>query len=226
MVVVVTLVGTGLLWVGPQLINLAFFDAQRDQPYYLIDFVRGQPQEVYTARYQQPLAGLLASESGELLAGYHLSHLVEGELADEWAYVNRLRMEHARDLVQVMTSSPYRLMREHTQGLENAQLGSYVEAQAQWRDVLVVWLVQSRAGAPEHPLASVQAELEQGNGRVVWDAPASALNGGMSWNHVFVVDFASAPQAFTWLRQIEVQTARALANARADRLALAVYLRG
>jgi hypothetical protein len=225
MVAVVVLVGLGVWWVGPNLVNLAVFDSSRDKPYVLVDFVRSQSEDVYQARYLQPLAGLLASEGGELLGAYRLAHLVEGSVEDEWAYLNRLQVPRAQDLAQVMTSSPYRLMRDDIPGLHSVQLGSYELPVSNWRPALVVWLVERRTDSLIDPLTSITAALGSSDGRIVWDAPVSALADGMSWNRILVVDFAAQSSAFAWLRHIDMETSRALANARVKRLALAVYVR-
>lgn len=225
MVAVVVLVGLGVWWVGPNLVNLALFDAQRDEPYAIVDFVRSDSEDVYQARYVQPLAGLLASEGGELLGAYRLAHLLEGSVEDEWAFLNRLQVPQAQDLVQVMTSSPYRLMRDNIPELDSVQLGSYQIPVPKWRQVLVIWLVERREDALVDPLTSITAELSVGDGRVVWEAPVSALTDSMTWNHILVVDFAAESEAFEWLRDMDMETARALANAQAKRLALAVYAR-
>lgn len=232
---VVGLVALGVVWVGPTLVNLALFDNQRHQPYTLLSFTRGQPAEIYEVRYKQPMAGLIASEGGELLAGYRLSALLEGTHFDEWPYLNQLHVAHAQDLVQVMTSAPYRLLHGSFSGLQSAQLGSYDLPQTDWRRVVVIWLLetdQSSSGEVTNskgivgdPLDVVSAELSRGEGRIVWNASVTPLIGGMSWDRIYVVDFASEASAYAWLGYIEVGAARSLANARVRNLALAVYVR-
>ena len=223
--VIIALVSAGVLWVGPELVNLALFDSQRHQPYALLSFTRGQSAEVYKVRYQQPLAGLIASESGELLAGYRLSALLEGATADEWDYLNQLQVGHARDLVQVMTSAPYRLIHNPTPAFQDMQIGSYKLPQNDWQSAVAVWLVETRGGSALDPLEAVVAQLKLGNGRVVWNTAVTPLEGEGTWDRIFVVDFATEVLAYAWLGDIEVETARSLANAEVRRLALAVYVR-
>ena len=100
------IVGGAVLWVGPQLVGLAVFDDQRDQPYMILDFARGGSSEIMRTRYEEPLTGLVASEGGVFAGRYTMSHLLEGTRADEWSRLNRFHMAQAQDIAKVMTSSP------------------------------------------------------------------------------------------------------------------------
>jgi hypothetical protein len=212
-------------WIGPGMVNLALFDAQRNQPYTHLEFARGVEDEVFRARYEVPLAGLVASEQGVLVDSFELVHLLHGRTEDEWQSLSRLHMNQAKDLVQVMTSSPYRLMQQVDADLEVRALGSFAPPVDNWRPVLVVMLGQTPATALLDPLAPMTSLLALGSGRLAWDASLTAFHSDARWDRMVVLDFADTQQALAWLRHADVSTARALSNARCNNLTVAVYQR-
>ena len=219
------IVGGAVLWVGPQLVGLAVFDDQRDQPYMILDFARGGSSEIMRTRYEEPLTGLVASEGGVFAGRYTMSHLLEGTRADEWSRLNRFHMAQAQDIAKVMTSSPYRLLREQISGFEHMQIGDYVDTPPRWGTVLAVWLVENHEDTLEDPLAGISALLPLGSGRVVWDAAIDVLSQSDDWQRIFVVEFTDELQATKWLRHMDMVTARGIANAQARRMSLALYVK-
>lgn len=211
-------------WVGPKLVDLAIFDPARDQPYLLLDFARGPDPDVYTARYQAPLSGLVASEGGVFLGGYQLSHLMTGRGEDVWPYLNHFHMARAQDVVQVMTASPFRLLQQHIPLVESTQLGGYLDAPPRWGEAVVVWLVERHRQGGD-PLQPIREVLALGPGTIAWDADIDNLSGAAGWQYLMVVEFASEQAAMSWLRHTEVATARSLVNGNSRQLAVAVYAR-
>jgi len=220
------LAGIVTWWVGPNLVNLAVVDAQRDQPFTLFDFVRGPPAEVFAARYQRPMVGLMASEGGALVDDYRLEHLITGKRRDDWPYLTRLHMPRAADLVRVLTSSPYHVMVDLAPEFATLQVGSYAVPHPDWRPALVVWLVRNaQRNAGTDPLDPVLDILSRGDGRLVWDTRVTIMSNDEHWQRIAVLDFPSVSAAMGWLRHSEVKTARAIANSRSSDLSLAVYRR-
>ena len=231
--VMAALVGTaGVLliaawWIGPQLVQIALFDDQRDQPYLLLDFARaaGSPGDDYLpSHYQQPLTGLIASEGGVLVGAYSLVQLLEGTRADEWNRLNNFHLSRAQDIAQVMTSSPYRLITTNT-SVKSVSLGHFAADPVRWRPGLVIWLVKTAATSNIDNLAPVLATLAGTRGQVVWDKVPHIYHREQDWDRLVVLDFPSAEEALSWIRQPEVATARVIAGAKARHSMVAVYSR-
>jgi len=222
--VVVCVVGLGAWWMGPKLAHMAFIDGQRGEPYGFIDLARYPAQDRFVARYDAPVVELLGSEGGQFDAPYELAHLVQGRVADEWQRMTRWRMERASDLVQALTSAPYRLAHDQTPELQTLKLGSYELGEPQWRDVVVVWLaaVRSEGG---YPFVGVLEELSQSEGRVVWRAPVASVTQDTRWQEILVIDFASEKEALGWLRSESMRMQRDVTNADLADLMIAIYTR-
>ncbi len=215
-------------WMGPNLLHLALLNAQRDEPFTVLSFARGPEPQVYNSRFRTPLAALVASEGGALVDDYRLRHQLTGERRHTWQFLTRLQMQQARDVVQVVTGSPYRLMQQQVPGLQQHLLGSFQPAAANWRRVVVIWLLghsDSLTDGAEDPMTPIFEQLSAGSGRLVWDASLTAIAEDAPWQRVVVVDFAREIEALAWLRSMDVNTARAVTNARVRGLALGVFER-
>ena len=222
------LIGAIAWWLGPNLVHLALFHPQRAEPFTLLSFARGLQPDVYAARYRGPLTGLAESEGGVLVDDYRLSHQLEGERQHGWQYLMRLHMGEGRKVVQVTTSSPYRMLVQDLPGLEFQLAGSFAAAQENWRPVLALWLLQPHETDLDQaadPLAPVLEQLPLGPGRVVWDAELVAIEPDLPWQRLVAVDFPDEKAALAWLRNPDVSTARSLSNARVRNLTLAVFTR-
>ncbi len=214
-------------WLGPNLLHLTLLNDQRNQPFAVLSVARGLPQDVYAARYLTPLAGLATSEGALLMDGYQLSHQVAGRRDQTWQYLARLQFQQARDVAQVTTASPYRVL-ANLLSLQQQLFGSFTPIEQPWRAVVVVWLVQNFAATkaqPGDPLAPVLTLLPQGSGRLVWDAQLTPIAQNVHWQRMVVLDFPNEVEALTWLRHAEVRTARAITNARVQDLSLALFSR-
>jgi len=225
---VVILLTAGISWwLGPNLLHLALMNDQRDEPFTVLSFARGLSPQIYEARYLTPLAGLTTSEGGVLVDGYRLRHQLDGQRAHTWQYLARLQLQQARDVAQITTASPYRLLTD-LQNLQQRLVGSFTPATQAWQPVLAVWLLQNFEEGPVQPgdpMAPLLEALAAADGRLVWDAALTPIEADVPWQRMLVVDFASEQQALDWLRGPDVRTARSLVNARVQNLALALFTR-
>jgi hypothetical protein len=214
------LLGVGIWWIGPTLTNLAFVDERRSQAYVVLDLAR-DAKDSYRARYSLPLAELVLSEAGEVRDQYQLDHMLTGRVADEWRFLRLLKFSAATDLVQVLTSTPYRVLEESVEQNDVLKLGSFTMPVAGWRPVLVVWLVASERAVD--PLGALIASAQSEQGRLVWDAKVDAIESQPRWDRVVVVDFADTATAYAWLRSDATDTERTVSRTRVADLALIVY---
>ena len=230
LIIVVLIGAAGVLsiagwWIGPQLVNIALFDDQRDQPYLLLDFAKTsgvQDEDYLLTHYQQPLTGLITSEGGVTVGSYTLVQLLEGTRADEWSHLNNFHLSRAQDIAQVMTSSPYRLIANSGQ-VDNVTLGHFSAQPVRWRAGLVIWLVRNSENVAVDNLAPVLATLGGTHGQVVWDKAVHIYHREQDWDRLVVLDFPSAQDALSWMRDPEVATARVIAGAKTRRSMVAVY---
>ncbi len=217
------LVAVGIVWwVGPQLVWLTFFESRSDRPYALMQFSQGEAS--LTARFRDPFAGLVLSEGGETLAKFPTHHLMEGRRADEWDGLGVHKLPGGRALVQVLTSSPYRLMVDQQENMSLLQLGSaQLPLHEDIRPALVVWLVEARPSTTLDPLSGVLANVPGSGGRVVWDVAPDVVNSSIEWDRLLLIDFADVPTALSWLRSTDLRVERAVTRSRAHSMALGVY---
>lgn len=214
-------------WLGPNLMHLALMNDQRDDPFTVLSFSRGLQPQVYDARYFTPLAGLVTSEGGVLVDDYRLSHQLDGQRQHTWQYLGRLQLQRARDIAQVTTASPYRLLTDLPE-LQQRLVGSFTPAVESWQPVVAIWLLQEFEDTESQsadPMAPLLEELGNGSGRLVWDAALTPIEEDVPWQRMLAVDFASEQEALDWLRHPDVRTARGLANARLQNLALGLFTR-
>ena len=224
----IVIVGGIAWWLGPNLLHLALLNTQREEPFTVLSLARGAEPQVYSSRFRMPLAALVASEGGVLVDDYRLRHQFTGERRHTWDYFTRLQMQQARDIVQVATGSPYRLMQQQVPGLQQRLLGSFETAEPNWRQVALIWFLRNFETAttgPDDPMAPVFEQLPSGSGRLVWDAPITAIDEDASWHRLVVVDFEREAEALAWVRSVDVAAARALTNARVRKLALGIFVR-
>lgn len=217
--------GGAAWWIGPQVVHIALFDAQRSEPYLIMDFVRPAQDSaaaVLESHYQQPLSGLIASEGGVMLGAYRLVQLLEGTRADEWSHLNNFHLSRAQDLAQIMTSSPYRMITRGDQ-VTSFTVGHYFANPVRWRAGLVVWLVQASSEQDSDPLTPIIETLTPTQGRLVWDKTPHLYHQESAWDRLLVIDFPSAELALAWIRQADVATTRVIASAKARRSMVAVY---
>ncbi|MBT7333828.1 MAG: hypothetical protein HN856_05570 [Gammaproteobacteria bacterium] len=212
-------------WVGPAIVRLAIIDERRNLPFTQLSFARAEDLDVYRARFQKPLASLVASEQGVMLDSYHLVHVIDGEQADEWPILNRTDMLQATDLVNLVTGSPYRLMQRYVDGLELLQLGGFVVPASNWRKCIVVIISQSLTGTGPDSLLPVVSLIDPAQGQLVWDTPVIATQFNAGWDRVVVVDFAEVDVALNWLRSAQMVNARAISSSKSKRLATIVFKR-
>jgi uncharacterized protein (DUF1330 family) len=223
MLALVVVLGIGIWWLGPTLAHLAFVDARRDQAYVVVDLARPEDLDRHAARYGLPLIELVRSEEGELIGDYRLSHVMSGRVDDEWQRMQLYRFTAATDLVQVLTSTPYRVMFEQIEGTGSLKLGSFDLPKDAWRPAVVVWLVDQRDAGTLDPLRELVALAEGAEGRLVWDAQVDAVERPGTWNRVVVVDFPDTETALAWLRSDTAATERTLSRSRVEGLALLVF---
>ena len=217
-------VGGVVWWMGPKLAHMAFLDAQRSEPFVFLDLARFRDAGVHRARYDGPVQELFASEGGVAMAEYALVHLVQGRRSDEWESLTAWHMDRAQDLVQAMTSEPYRLALDSATS-HVLKIGSYEVPKEDWRPGIVVWLGASREGALGSPFVNVLERLEASNGRVVWEAAVDSVAQPAHWSDILVIDFEDDHRALGWLRSEEMAIVRDTTNAGLRDLAVAVYAR-
>ncbi len=215
-------IAAGVVWVGPELVALAYFDSQRDEPMLVIDLSGRSASTRGPEGVGAPLelAALLEQENAQIIGIHERAHTLEGRPRDEFAYLLGGQMRQGSDIVRVMTTSEFRAL---TPELTVASFGPGLDDARQWRSTLVLLLVAERASV--NALVGLFEELEGSSGNLVWDEPSRVLIGGEPWNRLALIDFASEGQALDWLRQPEVADARAIANSRAQELLISVYSR-
>jgi hypothetical protein len=221
MVTVAVLLGVGVWWIGPSLARLAFLDERRAEAYAVLDLAQDPSPQAFLARYSNPLAELVRSEDGEVFDQYQLAHVFTGRISQEWQFLRLMKFAEATDLVQVLTSTPYRVLAEGLQETPTLKLGSFTVPRDDWRPVVVVWLVQSNQSLD--PLGALIASALQSDARLVWDAEVDPIDTPTSWNRVVVLDFADQVRALDWLRSDATATERTLSQTRVEDLALLVF---
>ena len=224
MLLIAAVVGGVVWWTGPKLVHMAFVDNRRAEPFAFIDLARFADAGVHRARYDGPVQELLSSEGGVAAAEYRLSHLVQGRHTDEWQVLNAWHMNRGQDLVQAMTSEPYRLALE-TAGSDVLKLGSYELPSDGWRSGIIVWLASAREGALGDPFVGVLERLDPNTGRIVWQASIGSVANPVHWTDILVLDFETDTAALAWLRSDEMAIERDLTNAALRDLSVAVYKR-
>ena len=130
----------------------------------------------------------------------------------------------ATDLVQVLTSAPYRLLVDHSDAHEKLKFGSFAVPPEQWQPAVLVWLVAEPTGDAD-PVGPILDRLEGNDARLVWDARLDVLASTAPWRRMVVVDFPSQSQALSWLRRDDITTERTLSHARVTQLALLLFVR-
>ena len=220
---IVLLLAGAAFWVGVPLVNLAFFDERRDQPLMVIELLKTSDTDLRQARYQTPMAELLASEGARLQVAYQMNHLMDGNVADEWRYLNLISVPRAADFVQVMTSESFKLLQEQRGISASSRLGVFHAAGEQWRPALVVWLVKTRQSDALDPFAETLPLWQTMQGRVVVNQPLLLLDNDSRFDRVLIVEFPSVQPALTLLRSPQMRTLRSVVNGAVDHMALALY---
>ncbi len=220
---IAVLVGGVLWWIGPNLASLAFYDSNRGQPYLVAEFVSGAADQLQP-RYLQPLRQLVLSEGGVPRPALQLRHVANGRSADEWQHVLFYRIPQAQDVAQVMTSSPYGLLQDLTEGLRGMRLGSYTLSEIDtWQPALVICLVVDRENTQVDPLAPLLAGVAVHGGRILLNAELDVLNSAARWQRMVLIDFAGVDEALAWLGQPQVVTERDVVNSAAREFSLLLY---
>ena len=214
-----------VFWVGLPLLRLAFFEPERDQPLTVVNLVSAPGVENFDAAYQAPLRALLASEQGELVGDYRLRHLMDGARRDEWDVLNLLHIPVGSDMVQAMTSAEYRALRDIAPTLRMRMLGTFAVPGADWRDGLVLWLMNERQSAGQ-AFAAIAELAGSAGARIVLDTSIMALGEDMPFQRLVLMDFESPAAALNWLRTRQMVTERAVLNANLNDLAVAIYASG
>ncbi|MEM9623594.1 MAG: hypothetical protein AAF993_18255 [Pseudomonadota bacterium] len=222
---IAALVGGVLWWIGPSLAHLAFVDDRRADPYLVAEFLRG-PVEPLQTRYIAPLQQLVTSEGGQSLAAYQLQYVANGQTRDEWPRLVFYRIPHARDVAQIMTSSPYGLMQDSITGLQAMRLGSYANsAHDEWQNTLLIFLVIARESTQLDPLTGLLAAATGSGGRVVLDAQIDPLDAEPPWQRMLVMDFPSDKVALDWLNSTAIGIERDLTSSANRDFAVMLYKR-
>ncbi len=221
------IVGGVLWWIGPNLASLAFVDSRRDEPFVVAEFVRGAAPastEQMGPRYLQPLQQFVASEGGVAKPYYRLQHLANGRSADEWSHALFYQVPEAQRVAQLMTSSPYALMRESVDELRQISLGTYSQSEyANWRPSILICLVVGRESVHIDPLDALLADVATSGGRVVLNAQVDVLNSQAQWERMVVVDFNSTKDAMSWLNRPDILTERDITNSANREFAILLY---
>ena len=191
----------------------------------VLDFVDVGPAETFDARYLSPLGELAASEGGAALASYELDHLLTGRADQEWPHATLLQFSQADEVVQVMTSAPFRLLSAQADGRPGSRMGVFARLESPWRGAVIVWLSRRQGERLSDAFAPLHELLSGSDGRLVLDQSLVRLTGDEVFDRVVVMDFPNADTAKLWLRSAEVAAARVLLNAQVDDLATAVYVR-
>ena len=225
---VASLVLGGLsLWLGENVLKLAFVHEQRNQPLVIVGLVDERVPADDQAGYLNVLADLVDSEGGEFLDDFQRVHALDGAPGSGWQRLVLLQLAHASDIARITTADP--LQRMLTQAKGRLQLvGSFELPRRGWLPVLAVFLVRDRAMAPElrgDPLQPILDSIALSEGRLEWYAPLLGISRDAAWQRLLVVGFASEAAALAWVRDPRLQTARAVVRSAVHTGNLAIFTR-
>lgn len=217
--VVVCLIGVGIWYLGPSLLNLAFFAEGRSDPYLVLDFRQSAPgYETVIA----PEEDWRATFSGH----WHLTHVLEGRVADEWPILTLSTYKEAGDVVQFVTSAGYRDLKDQSPDFDHHLLGSFASLNGDPNPVLVVWLAEE-AKAERSSLTGFIADLPK-SGSVVWQGEVSSVQSSdlrlSPWDHGVIVGFNTLEDAVAYATAESIQVERAVVRSRVESLFLAIYV--
>lgn len=222
LILLACLIGGGIVWLGPNLVGLAFMADVSDEPYLVLDFNDGR-------RSYEAMVTTGQEEWGfEPLASYSLAYVAEGHVVDEWPRLDVLRFSEANTVVQFVTSARYRDFKRQEIDFAALKLGSHDLPQGELQNTLILWLVEEVADQP-HAMATIQAGLPV-DVRVLWKGGLAAvetpaLEVGAQWQSGLLLGFDTYTEAMAYLRSVATQTQRKVARTRARALMLAVYRR-
>ncbi len=210
---------------GPNVVALAFNPDSREQPYFLLDFVKAPHTRQTQQTFVEPLRASIEHEGGALLGTGELHMTVDGATSDEFPTLALANFEGSADVVQLLTSSRYRAVTstglvEPGMLLGTADPPNGREVAGDW----LVWLLESRVAKPTEilpdPMSTLVAAATGRGGVVVWDASVSVLHGDAKWDRLVAVRFEKNMAATEWVHDDRVRTERALLGARARKVAL------
>lgn len=221
-ILLASLIGGGVVWLGPNLVGLAFMADGSDEPYLVLDFNEGRRS------YETMVATGQEEWDFESLASYSLAYVAEGHVADEWPRLDILRFTQANAVVQFVTSARYRDYKLQESDFAALKLGSHVVPKVNLQNTLILWLVEEVADQP-HAMAAIQAGLPL-NVSVLWNGGLAAvetpaLGVGAQWQSGLLLGFNTYAEAMAYLRSGDTQSQRKVARSRARALMLAVYRR-
>ncbi len=246
------LLGIGALiiwWLGPHLVSLAFDSERANAPFYSLYLQHqsdpGSQDSGYNVRLLQLLAhpvapALIANDAAgdaglpgdnveapaqsptAILWQTSTLSVLEGSTADEWSDLVVVRFDSGRQFVRLVTSPPYRQIRDLAPKGRRVVVGS----------------ATAPLGPIEHPAAllllvegGVQAALDSWvdqvvalGGDVIWDAPATVVESAdaeaADWDSLLLIGFADSQALAAWSFSVEAQTTNALLNAKSQALNL------
>ncbi|NKB97285.1 MAG: hypothetical protein GKR90_02125 [Pseudomonadales bacterium] len=211
----VLLIGAGVAWLGPGLVQLAFFAEGRDEPYLVMDFYDGRKS------YPQVLDQGEEAWGGKRMGGYQLAYLVEGQVADEWPALELIHFAEANSVVQFVTSGVYLDYQNAEENFEDIKLGSRELVVGETRKTIVLWMVEE-VGEIARGIAAIKADLPP-EVHIQWQGTVDGVQHETNWHHGIMLGFDSYDDAMTYLRRPETTLQRQMVRSRVQSVLLAVY---
>ncbi len=225
----------GVVWyVGPSLAAIVLDGDRRENPYYLLQLLPAAAVtgDVGDPSYRARFVTLAAEDDAVLLWQGGEADVVQGSVLLDVVAAQVLEFPSGADLVQVLTSTAYRVLDRGLSPRLVRHLGTGTEPLPLAPDlasVVVLYRFDEAAGAL--PLGRpgevgwLRLVPDYG-GKVRWDAPINVIGSDESWNRVLMLQFPDSAAAEGWLADPLTVTERAIAAKDVDELTALVVQPG
>lgn len=221
----------GLVWyMGPTLAGIVIDESRRENPYYLLQLWPEAAVAIDAGdpSYRARLNALAREEQGRVLWRGGQADVHAGSLLLDAASAQVMEFESGADLVQLLTSSPYRALQAGFGDLPVNYLGSATPPPPLSSDLTTV-LVLFRVGDGQsaEPLGEPGATgwlalVPRYQGRLLWRTAVEGIRGAGPWNRLLVLQFPDRTGALSWLQDPATVTERALAARHVDDMTVLV----